>query len=361
MTRGPIALLLLGLGACSGATPVSQTGDGTSANSRNVKAGSNRLTDIPDSGVVVVGADASDPTFDANCGTLTKSVSRIPVDLLLVLDRSGSMTWDMGQDVPCEQLASCNPRWSTMRAALSKVLTQSPDTIQWGLKLFSTPNAAASGGVPDGCVVAPGAEAPLGTAATSVLSTLDGTEPNYNTPTRAAITYAVDYLKSVKSGHTQYILLATDGQPNCAVDGEYATSPDLPATLNAVAAANAAGIKVYVIGVGPSAGNLGDMAQRGGTGKSYPALSPQDLNNALAEIAGQVATCEFALAEAPPNPARVGVYVDKMLVVRDDPNGWSLVGGTRVVFSGAACAQIKSGAHQVDVLFGCAENPLSIR
>jgi hypothetical protein len=358
MTRGLIALVLLG--AC-GATPVSRVGDASTSNGSDAKAGSNRLLDIPDGGGTVIGADALDPTFGSNCGTLTKSVSRIPVDLLLVLDRSGSMTWDMGQDVPCEQLATCHPRWPTMRDALAKVLTQSPDTIQWGLKLYSTPNAAASGGVPDGCVVTPGADAPLGTLATSLLATLDRTEPNYNTPTRAAVTYAVDYLKTAKNGHTQYILLATDGQPNCAVGGEYATSPDLPATLDAVAAAHAAGIKVYVIGVGPSAGKLDEMAQQGGTGRSYPALSPQELNDALGAIAGQVATCEFALSETPPNPARVGVYLDKKLVVRDDPNGWSLMDRTRVVFSGAACTQIKSGTYQkVDVLFGCAENPLFI-
>jgi hypothetical protein len=192
-------------------------------------------------------------------------------------------------------------------------------------------------------------------------SSIAATSPNYNTPTRAAIESAVAYLKTVNDGRAKYILLATDGQPNCAKNGEYATSSDLPATLDAISAAKGAGISVYVIGVGPSAGNLDDMAVRGGTGKFFPALSPESLSSALNTIAGLVASCEFSLGKQPPNPALMGVYLDKNLISRDDPNGWSFGPNNTILFSGSTCTRIRSGAYsKVDVLFGCAQNPLVI-
>ena len=54
----------------------------------------------------------------------------------------------------------------------------------------------------------------------------------------------------VKDQNTKYILLATDGEPNCASGGS--STPNVPATVDAIAAAKAAGFPVYVIGVGPS-------------------------------------------------------------------------------------------------------------
>ena len=351
------ALLVLQLASCGDLPLVGNGGSNSKASTTQIRPDAMAL---PDSGAVG-GWDGGDPTFQTNCGTFAAPVSQVPVDLLVVLDRSGSMTSALADETQCDSTTTtCTQRWVAMREAMSKVLTTAPASIHWGLKFFSTADAVDPAGiVPEGCLVTPGVEVPVAPDNTAaLLSKMGGTIPNFNTPTRAAVAAAVAYFKTLNDGRTHNILLATDGQPNCAELGPYATTLDLPATLDTIAAANAQGIKVYVIGVGPSAGNLDSMAQKGGTGNFYPTLSPQALSSALSTIAGLVASCQFSLSSPPPNPAHIGVYLDKTLVGRDDPNGWSLTNNTQVVFGGTACAKIKSGTYQrVDVLFGCADNP----
>jgi hypothetical protein len=303
------------------------------------------------------GYDSGPPTEDANCGTSARTMTQVPADLLLVLDRSGSMTSDIATDNLCDVTSgTCQERWATMMAAMKTVLAKAPASIHWGLKFFSTPSVTtALGDTPMGCVVLPAAEVPIGTGnANDIVGTIASTTPNYNTPTRAAIETATAYLSSLQDGRPKYILLATDGQPNCAQGGEYATSPDLAATLQAIAAAYAAGIKVHVIGVGPSAGNLDAMAEQGGTGNYYPALSPETLSAALDSIVGAVTSCVYTMSPTPPDPSNLGVYLDKQLVPQSASDGWTLGSGNSVVFHGPTCDGIKAGRYgNVQVLFGC--------
>jgi len=308
-------------------------------------------------GTPVNGYDSGPPTEDANCGSSARTMTQVPADLLLVLDRSGSMTSDIATDNLCDvTTGTCQERWATMIAAMKTVLAKAPSSIHWGLKFFSTPSVTtAIGNTPMGCVVLPPAEVPIDTGnANDIVGKIASTPPDYNTPTRAAIEAATTYLSSLQDGRQKYILLATDGQPNCAEGGEYPTSPDLAATLQAIATAYAAGIKVHVIGVGPSAGNLDAMAERGGTVKSYPALSPDTLSSALDTIVGAVASCVYTMAATPPDPNNLGVYLDKQLVPQSASDGWTLGSNNSVVFNGPTCDGIKAGHYtNVQVLFGC--------
>ena len=355
MFNSPIGWLsLLGatLLACSSSSQVGGP-PGTSG------AGGTPLTFALDGavGTSMGGYDSGPPTEDANCGTSARTMTQVPADLLLVLDRSGSMTNDIATDNLCDvTTGTCQERWATMIAAMKTVLAKAPTSIHWGLKFFSTPSVTtAIGTTPMGCVVLPSAEVPIGTGnANDLVSAIASTTPNYNTPTRASIETAATYLSSLQDGRQKYILLATDGQPNCAVGGEYATSTDLEATLQAIAGAYAAGIKVHVIGVGPSAGNLDAMAEQGGTGKFYPALSPETLSAALDTIVGAVASCVYTMATTPPDPNNLGVYLDKQLVPQSASDGWILGSNNSVVFSGPICDGIKAGRYtDVQVLYGC--------
>ena len=297
------------------------------------------------------------PTFDANCGNSASTMTQLPADLLLVLDRSGTMTNNIADDNLCDTSTGlCAQRWATMIQAMQVVLAGSPASIQWGLKFFSTPGLTDGlGTVPAGCVVLPEMEVPIGTDnSATIVGKISSTTPNYNTPTRAAIETAVANLAALNDGRTKYILLATDGQPNCKAGGEYATTPDLEAALAAIAAAKAAGIAVYVIGVGPSAGNLDEMAQQGGTGSFFPALSPQSLLAALNAIVGTIASCVYTMSSTPPDPNNLGVYLDKRLVEPSAADGWVLSSSNSVTFTGPTCERIKAGAYKdVQVLFGC--------
>ena len=66
-------------------------------------------------------------------------------------------------------------------------------------------------------------------------------------------------------------------------------------------------------------------------------------------------TCTFALAQTPPDPNNVAVYLDGNLMRKDDPNGWSFGATSQtVVLTGTMCDAITAGtATQVQVLFGC--------
>lgn len=344
-------LLSIAVFGCSSAPPIGESTAGAAGGASGGDASS----------AIVLGAGgqrpvATTPTVDQNCGNSASTMTPVPADLLLVMDRSGSMTNDIAKDEPCDtSTGTCAERWATMGQAMRKVLASSSSTIHWGLKLFSTPALSTGlGDVPAGCVVVPEIEVPVGAGSSdAIVARMGATTLNYNTPTRAAVQAAAGYLGSLHDGRAKYILLATDGQPNCPTTGDVPTAPDLPAALEAIAAARAAGIKVYVIGVGPSAGNLDEMARQGGTDKFYPALSPQSLVAALDTIVGTVASCVYTMASVPPDPTNLGVYLDKQLVP-NGADGWTLSGSNSVVFGGVTCDRIKAGAFtHVQVLFGC--------
>jgi len=306
------------------------------------------------------GSTASGPTLPdgGNCGAMELAVFRAPADVLLVLDRSGSMQYSLAGDCDCSaatggstgsicpDTTNCTDRWTAVKSAVSQAIANNP-SIQWGLKLFSTPGGSAA------CSLTVAPEVPIGASSrTAVQAQLDSCMPGGNTPTASAIVAATAYLRTLSDGNSKAILLATDGEPNCG--GGQSTNSDVQGTVDAITAASSAGFPVYVIGVGPSVGNLDTMAMAGGTGSSYPATSTQQLSDAFAGIANGVATCSFALAQTP-DSSNAYVYVDKRLVPQDGKNGW-IFGATTstIVFTGSYCDDLKAGQTTiVQILQGC--------
>ena len=133
------------------------------------------------------------------------------------------------------------------------------------LKLYSSPTAGS-------CTVKAGVEVPISEASVPVIqSQMASVSPGNNTPTAAAINAAAAYLKTVADGNSKAILLATDGDPNCA--GGSANTSDLVGTVAAIAAARSAGFPVYVVGIGPSVSSLEgrlDASSLGGKSHSHP-------------------------------------------------------------------------------------------
>jgi hypothetical protein len=187
--------------------------------------------------------------------------------------------------------------------------------------------------------------------------------PGGNTPTRAAVNAATAYLQTLADSNSKYILLATDGEPNCLSGGRDGGSgaADVAGTVAAISAAAAAGFKAYVVGIGPETGNLDSFAMAGGTGHYYPALSPQELDAALFSIASAVASCIFNLGKVPPDPANVAIQINgnKSLRAPQDTthtNGWDYAtpAKTSIELYGSWCDNVANGTYtSVEILMGC--------
>jgi hypothetical protein len=311
------------------------------------------------------GTKGSPLAGDAICGVEISDTTKEPTDVLLVLDRSGSMNESIAAECccssTCRQLldikmcpstSGCTERWPALTSAVTTTISQAAG-IRWGLKLFSSQHLL------DACGVDSGVELGIGASASSVQARVAGAAPEGGTPTAAAIVAATAHLNTVHDASSKVILLATDGEPNCKSRSLEPNTVDLDGTRRAIAAALAAGFRTYVIGIGPSVGNLDDFAVAGGTEKHFRTASAAELAGALATISKAVASCTFTMSRAPDDPANIAVYLDGSLLANDPANGWTFGATTQaVILKGAACARITSGAAtSVRVLFGCPGEP----
>jgi hypothetical protein len=174
------------------------------------------------------------------------------------------------------------------------------------------------------------------------------------------------------TGKNVAVVLATDGQPDGCDAGN-----DINGVKEVAADGLNDGIKTYVIGVGPSTGNLDGMAQSGGTGNAImiptndAAQVSADLIAAIGQIANSMLGCNFSLP-APPSGQTLDVNAvnvnytppggpSKTLAYSGDcsnPNGWhydSTTAPKEIILCSAACdvAQATRGAR-LDIIFGCA-------
>lgn len=259
------------------------------------------------------------------------------------------MNYSMDADTNCND-SGCTVRWPALTSAVNATLTATSGSINWGLKLFSSTG--------NGCTVNNGVEVAVSSSSVSQIQTqISNTTPGGNTPTAQTIQAVTAYYKTVTDGNSHGILLVTDGEPNCAPGGS--STPNVQATVDAITAAYQAGLTVYVIGIGPSVGNLDNFAQAGGTGLYYPATSPQSLADAVASITRIASTtCHFQTPQAPPDASSVYVYVDKVLinqVAQSTDNGWVFGATTSdIVLTGSYCSNLLAGtASTVQLIFGC--------
>lgn len=313
----------------------------------------------PDSGTSTGGTGGS---YDARiCGHDTHKLERLPAELYVVLDRSESMNRP-----PVE--GGTTTLWAETTSAIDAVVKATDTVVSWGLKVFPP-----SGG----CVVGSGPSVPIALANyTKISEFMKNTLPNdvspRSTPTGNAMRRAVDYLKTIKTPNPKYILLATDGRPTCNGDIVNGGGDEsLADTLTAINGAVTAGYPTFVIGIladAPSAGPLDKMAEAGGrprdgTPKYYAVALKQELVDALRLITGKVASCTFTLTKTPPDPEQVAVNIDGKRVTRDltHANGWDYGTGMQsIILYGPPCDQLKTAttATNVDIVFGCKENPI---
>jgi hypothetical protein len=301
--------------------------------------------------------------------------------LYFVLDRSGSMMVDS--------------KWTVVRNVLVKVITSIGARAAFAAAVFPMPgsNECTAGGE----VMLPRrGDSPAGYVGQAAAAFVSATsfDANGGTPTAATLTALAPRLRAL-AGQT-YVILATDGGPNCddditcdvsecianiesaaptcrpgvlpnCCDPTYAGSGsclDTAATVAAVSALRNAGVPTYVVGVpgsAPYANVLDQLAQAGGTARtSEPYYYRVDnggeaaLLTALSQIAAKiVGTCSLALGAPPSDENLVNVYIDGAPVPKDPVNGWSLTGST-ITLLGTTCDDVMSGsALDVRIVVGC--------
>jgi hypothetical protein len=305
-----------------------------------------------------------------------------PPTMYFVLDRSGSMK---------------NPdKWNQVRVVVGKIMRGLGPRSNFGAMMFPNLTAGCSAGfevmsVREGDPPSSGVDGPT----TTFLLTATRVIPEGGTPTAATLAEARKKLTSV-SGR-RFIILATDGAPNCnstascnfdqcqpnienfqncprggpfnccaPPDGFRENCNDGPATISEVAALKNLGIPVYVVGLpgaAPYATLLDQMAVAGGTANTNPSgpkyfavnsASEAEILTALKKISAQITgSCVYDLKEPPANPGLVNVYMDDVVLPFEPVNGWTIDGKT-VTLVGAACDRVKNGdVLSVRIIAGC--------
>jgi hypothetical protein len=378
--RTGIASLVMGLLAtlcaagCGGSSP-SVGGDGGPDGATDMDADSDSDSDSDSD----ADSDAdSDTESGTHCGESSFEITGVPIDVLIVFDRSNSM---------CDE--ANNPTlWKTMGDALVDVTVSLQEQVNFGLMLF--PSLACSG-LDNQCAGPAGPYVGIGSAEATadIAAAVDeqsGVGCCGGTPTTAALDAAASYLATVDDDFDRYVLLATDGAPNCNgdLDGstcvctsdEYACDGGENYNLNclddeeATGAAGTlfdAGYPVYVIGVGDSLDwqdVMNGIASAGGSDSYFPAEDPEDLSDTFSQIVGELMTCEFDIdweslpEDAAQDQSKVNFYGDGELIPYDedceDGSGWMWVDEDTVRFCDEACQDLQDGVWgEVTATFGC--------
>ncbi len=386
------AALALVCAGCSAETPTSQSRGGGATTLPAAGSGATVAPPAANGGStaadphVILPSPGKSGSIDPPSGSGACEVVQLVTDpvipeMMIVLDRSGSMT-DGG-------------RWDPSVAAVRGVTEKLQDKIHFGLALFPNPDAAPMVGPmvdnitdcltmpnPQACIqqfnaqdtdevaCAPGKIfVPVAeNSAKMIGSVLDKTKPAGGTPTsdtlqQILMTYGADEPSPDMKPHPKFVLLVTDGMPTCPTGhGSDTNQADIDASNAAVEALAANNVKTYVIGYdtsGPSnamlAATLDGFAQRGGTGDMMHRTveDEQSLLTELSRITMAIASCSFELNSKPERADHVLVRLDGKQVNLDDGNGFALIGDRTVELRGASCSTYREGNHLIDAQVLC--------
>ena len=315
------------------------------------------------------------------CGVSNTPVMPEPPDVLIVQDKSGSMN-DNDADQSCRNGCGTMSKWAELSVAMTNVVMATQTTVNWGLKYFSDNGICDASNAP---VVTIG----TANAGSAIVASIQGTTAGGNTPTRDAITYGAQYLATLTDTNPKFLLLATDGLPNCpsgcaSMTGQASQSCTMTDNPNEDAAAEGAvmmaamqGFQTFVVGIGnvtSAVNTLNQMAINGGqaqTGAStsyYAATDEAALEAALMAIVGKVASCTIPLTGVPAGQTNVAVSVDdasgQATKVPNDPtNGWTYTDSTdtKIQLNGTYCDGVKNGTYSnVQFLYSCNGQPICV-
>lgn len=289
------------------------------------------------------------------CGGQEATAEAVPPNLLLVLDRSCSMT----------KLVNGVSKWEIAVGAINVMTTTFEGQIRFGLTLFPDRGDGQDCQQTEFPVpVAPGTEQAIRDL---LNASLVASDPNYpDGPCVTNIDTAMEQASTDPAlqdpDRDSYVVLITDGkQAGCnAAGGDDGTTQIIGDLYTNE------GVPTFVIGFGDGIDpvQMDIFAEAGGvpsadpTAKYYKAEDQAGLDAALSEIASKTLGCVYDLGETPEDPTKIYVFFDNLDEIPRDPthqDGWDYDETTnQITFYGQACQDLKDGeVDDVDIVFGC--------
>jgi hypothetical protein len=323
-------------GLATGCSPSCPPGTFCSASGECIPNGSCKVTDDCSEGFEC-DPGSSTCTPGGDCGKKDFALTAKAPNLMIVLDRSGSM----GKSVP----DIGKSRWAVASDAIAKMLVKYDGKIAFGLSLFSA--CGAQGCMPGKIDILIGA--PVVMISSTIASTALCNSGKNETVIGGTLKALIGEPTLQAPDRDNVILLITDGQDNCGGGGAAAAK-----TL----ASQSVPVTTYVVGFSGDVNKseLTSIAQAAGTAPYFQADNGAQLDAALDAITASVATCTFTLDEVPPSSG-LWVFFDKdpAGVAQGGNDGWTYDASTNsLTFHGAACDAIKQGkVTDIDVIYAC--------
>jgi hypothetical protein len=318
-------------------------------------------------------------------------------DVMLMVDRSGSMNLQV--DPACSG-GSCPTRWGDLVGAMDGFLTEHGHVARMGLTPFAGQAPCVPGAVQVEVSGSNDVGVELQSNADAIKAAIHGMTPLGGTPTGATIHALSGYAPLANPDRDDFVVLLTDGLPNCNPDNphDYSVDPaacrctdpnpascaaggkvlclDQDATVSQISVLDAKGVKTVVVGFGADtasgdapavleamgraggytltcpagtdaecAGGTCDVATQTCSNSYYQATDGAALADALARLAQRLLPdpCQHVLPLEPSSAELLAVKVDDVSVASGSDT-WRYVppgGGSppRVALVGALCAK----------------------
>jgi hypothetical protein len=308
-----------------------------------------------------------------NCGQTNLNIMTLPPDILIVQDRSLSMT-DNTMDKACDGgsvsgdgKCGAASKWSQTITALNAVLKQTETTVNWGLYWLGDEAAQCGVSATPAVQIEP---AGYNDISLQFMNNTFAGQPG--TPTAAVMKNALTYMQTLTDPNPKYILLATDGEPNCPNGSATLNTNDATGAQQAVATALTAGFPTFVVGIATTTDTgatnaLNAMAVAGGepqlnaATQYYAVTDTASLVTALGAILKLATPCTVPLTGAPPDLSNVAISAQDMSgnrveIMPDPVNGWTFdATKTHITLNGTSCSDLQNGIFiNFQFIYACA-------
>lgn len=359
-----VAVFAGGCSASAAQGEAAGAGDGTGAG--NTENGGGPVI-IGQGGGLQLGGGGPGLDPDDTCASSAATAGQIPLDMLIILDRSGSMD---------------GSNWEGATGAI-KDFVDSPQAVGVNLALSYFPDEESDFGSECNHKVYQDPTVPLGELpdhGTAIKTSLDTTEPGGGTPMYGALKGGLFFATAHQEAHPErkvVVVMSSDGEPN-SCEADNGNDINVIAEL-AAKARNYNGVLTFAIAInGANVSSLDKIAIQGGTTSAFDVTNDVTaFAEKMEEIRQSALACEFILPEPPEgeelDPKLVNVTyrpeeLDEKLPYAEnladcsDGAGWyydNANAPTRIILCPASCEQAKAdgSTSNLEVSFGCKTVP----